>query len=76
MNNTRWRESLACTQAHIIAIEARLAILETLVAEHIGRETCAPIRAEVVPQRTATEHQTYSWLPGDTWAQYCAAVDD
>lgn len=25
--------------------------------------------------RTATPNQTYSWLPGDAWSQYCAAVD-
>ena len=25
--------------------------------------------------RTATPNQTYSWLPGDAWSQYCAEVD-
>jgi hypothetical protein len=48
-------------------IEARLATLEALVAERI--------KAEPVPQCTATANQTYSWLPGDVWSQYCAAVE-
>ena len=25
--------------------------------------------------RTATPNQSYTWLPGDAWSQYCAAVD-
>lgn len=26
-------------------------------------------------QRTATPNQTYSWLPGDAWDQYCADAE-
>ena len=36
-----------------------------------------PVRDDALDDepRTATLNQTYSWLPGDAWDQYCADVD-
>ena len=54
------RQALQCTR-----FAALLAYIRALQA-------CQP---PVYDASTATANQTYTWLQGDVWSQYCAAVD-
>jgi hypothetical protein len=77
-----------CTQRQDAALEELFRVVTRLDADmQTLRERVTALEAdnqadvrfvllEPVPEdHTATANQTFTWLPGDAWSQYCAAVD-
>jgi hypothetical protein len=70
-----------CVADRVAQMEERIALLEYLLSEEVmgSLVTPAELRAAVAEIKlspsTATQNQTFTWLDGDVWSQYCAAVD-
>ena len=59
------------TDDELAALRAEVAALRDTLAAHLAAHASRP----TPDASTATANQTYTWLPGDVWTQYCAAVD-
>ena len=73
------RDLRTCTQRQDAALNDLFAIV-TLLATDVSllrkRVIALEARPAVTPASyTAAPNQTYTWLPGDAWSQYCAAID-